>query len=331
MSINNDSQEFESSDASELMRQLDPTESASLADWLCQSLGSGSSILGSQSLIGGSLGDVSRLRVRDGKGDLRDLVLHCFRDDHRGRRATIEALRNEVAVHQLLDGRFSAMGVTTPRVIAVDYEGSVLQKPLLLCSWLPGQVIISPRDPRKWAEDLAQPLPSFHALNADSTTIHRDRVGRRKNREPLPEWSNEKSAWEAVIDSAREGIPDGEPVFKHGDYHPTNVIWEDGAITGVIDWSLSSIGPVGLDLSHCRINLVSMYGLDVADYFLEAYRKIGRAEARDDLLQARCDAVRCWFHPFLYPPWSKLGLHLTEKIIQDRLDAYAVNIASRLE
>jgi aminoglycoside phosphotransferase len=325
-----DSQEPESGGASELARQPDPIESESLAEWLCLSLGPGSSILSSLPLIGGIAGDATRLRVRDGKGGIRYLVLHCF-NDYGGREATIEALRNEVAVHHLLDECSHAIGVTTPKVIAVDYEGTVLQKPLLLCSWLPGQVIVSTSDPRKWAEDLAQPLPLFHALNTDSTTIVRDKVGRRKTPQSFPEWSHEKSAWQAVIDTAQEGIPDGEPVFKHGDYHPTNVIWQNGAITGIIDWSLSSIGPVGLDLSHTRINLVSMYGLETADCFLEAYRKIGRAETRDDVLQARCDAVRCWLHPFRYPPWSKLGLHLTDKIIQERLDAYAVNIASRLE
>lgn len=91
------------------------------------------------------------------------------------------------------------------------------------------------------------------------------------------------------------------------------------------------IGPVGIDLAHCRIGFVCMYGLTGADHFLEAYRSIGHDDSRDDQLQARCDAVQCWFDAFLYQPWFDLGMQLTEKGIRDRLDAYAVNIASRLD
>ena len=98
---------------------------------------------------------------------------------------------------------------------------------------------------------------------------------------------------DAVLSTIDEGIPEADLVFLHGDYHPTNVIWDDNNIKGVTDWSLSHVGPVGLELGHCRINLVCMYGLEVANYFLEAYRQIGHEDSRDDKLQARCDAIRC--------------------------------------
>ena len=62
------------------------------------------------------------------------------------------------------------------------------------------------------------------------------------------------------------------------------------------------------------------------DYITQVY-----PDSKDDALQARCDALRCWTFPFLYPPWSALGkTDLTEGILQKRLDEYAIDIARRL-
>ncbi|WP_081412680.1 phosphotransferase [Fictibacillus gelatini] len=30
--------------------------------------------------------------------------------------------------------------------------------------------------------------------------------------------------------------PDARNGFIHRDYHPCNVLWEDGRLTGVVDW-----------------------------------------------------------------------------------------------
>jgi aminoglycoside phosphotransferase (APT) family kinase protein len=54
--------------------------------------------------------------------------------------------------------------------------------------------------------------------------------------------------------------------FIHRDFHPWNVLW-NGAVAGVIDWSQASIGPVGMDVAHCRANLTIGFGTEAADDF----------------------------------------------------------------
>jgi len=48
---------------------------------------------------------------------------------------------------------------------------------------------------------------------------------------------------------ARRGPTDPGPTgIFHGDYQPGNILYDQGRMTGVIDWELSGIGPQGLDV-----------------------------------------------------------------------------------
>ncbi len=53
----------------------------------------------------------------------------------------------------------------------------------------------------------------------------------------------------ALADALAARIPDGGPVgIVHGDYQPGNLLFDDGRLTGIIDWELASIGAQALDL-----------------------------------------------------------------------------------
>jgi Ser/Thr protein kinase RdoA (MazF antagonist) len=44
-------------------------------------------------------------------------------------------------------------------------------------------------------------------------------------------------------------------VFLHRDYHPGNLLWNDGSLSGIVDWAFSCRGPRGVDVAHTRWNL----------------------------------------------------------------------------
>jgi aminoglycoside phosphotransferase (APT) family kinase protein len=54
------------------------------------------------------------------------------------------------------------------------------------------------------------------------------------------------AAWEAAV---RIPAWQGPPVWSHGDLHPGNVLVDNGALSGVIDWEMLSVGDPALDLS----------------------------------------------------------------------------------
>lgn len=169
----------------------------------------------------------------------------------------------EVAALALLE----RAGFPAPRVIATDPDGARCGVPSLLETRLPG------RPPAPGAADLGQLAAAAVALHRipppwpgipdfeQYTALDDARPSARTTRPEL---------WERAIAGAAAGPPPGEPaVFIHRDYHPGNTLWSGGRLTGVIDWTSASAGPVGVDLAHMRVNLV-ITGADAAG-FLAAY------------------------------------------------------------
>ncbi len=85
---------------------------------------------------------------------------------------------------------------------------------------------------------------------------------------PRPAWWRDHALWERVATAAAAGPPPAPAVLIHRDFHPDNVLWVDGRITGVVDWATASIGPAAMDVAHFRVNLATLHGPAVADTLL---------------------------------------------------------------
>ena len=73
-------------------------------------------------------------------------------------------------------------------------------------------------------------------------------------------------AAEGVASGARpargRAQPRTTPRFIHRDYHPANMLWSRGKLSGVVDWINACAGPPQVDVAHCRVNLVRLHGVD---------------------------------------------------------------------
>ena len=76
-------------------------------------------------------------------------------------------------------------------------------------------------------------------------------------------------------------MPAHERRFIHRDHHPGNVLWQRGAVSGVVDWANASVGSPDADVGHCRLNLAGTLGLGAADRFLELHRGLTDRGAYD--------------------------------------------------
>jgi hypothetical protein len=47
-------------------------------------------------------------------------------------------------------------------------------------------------------------------------------------------------------------------VLVHGDFHPGNVLWRWGTVSGVVDWQAAGTGRAVTDVAHCRVNLLTL-------------------------------------------------------------------------
>ena len=55
-------------------------------------------------------------------------------------------------------------------------------------------------------------------------------------------------------------------MLLHRDYHPGNVLFEGDAVSGVVDWVETSLGPGrSRTCAHCCANLAMLHGPDTAD------------------------------------------------------------------
>jgi aminoglycoside phosphotransferase (APT) family kinase protein len=144
---------------------------------------------------------------------------------------------------------------------------------------LPGDVVWRPADRDGFLRRLAEVLPAVHGTGvpSDPAIGPYEPYALRVTRPPS--WSARPGVWRRALDAFRGPAPEAERRFLHRDYHPGNVLWTDGAVSGIVDWVNASVGDPGVDVGHCRMNLAGALGLDAADRFLELYGGLtGRGE-----------------------------------------------------
>ena len=227
-------------------------------------------------------------------------------------------------------GLASRAAVATPELVAVDGDGSECDVPSVLMSRVSGRVQMAPRDLDGWLLQLAEVLPAIHAVEGEELgEVQRYQTWADLDALAAPEWTREPEAWAAVIALAQAPRPRVRQRFIHRDYHPMNVLWSRGRLSGVVDWTNASVGPPGNDVAWCRQNLVASRGLKAAERFREFHEVVAGEEQ--------------------HPVWDALGLieglpepgglaqlrdvgltSLTRPTLRARFDSYAVSIARRV-
>jgi hypothetical protein len=134
----------------------------------------------------------------------------------------------------------------------------------------------------------------------------------------------------------RAPLPDAPARFIHRDYHPTNVLWAGGRLSGVVDWPNACLGPAAVDVAHCRANLAQLYGTAVADHFLHTYEQAaGGMFVYDPYWDVRAIADMVLLDvaepPRVYSGWPAHGVTgLTDALILARLEAHLAGALARL-
>jgi aminoglycoside phosphotransferase (APT) family kinase protein len=174
----------------------------------------------------------------------------------------------QVIAHEAdaLQAARTVLGKLVPEPIAFDVTGAQAGHPSLLMTFLPGKPIVHNLDP----ERMAAPLVHIHEAGIPSGLPH---CGNwfDLNNVAVPKWTAAASAWTTLMAAIQGPEPEEQPGFLHRDYHPGNLLWDEGELVGIVDWPSSCCGPRGLDVAHTRGNLALVDGADAADAFLKAY------------------------------------------------------------
>ncbi len=154
----------------------------------------------------------------------------------------------------------------TPVLLGSDLVGRWSEHPTTLISWLDGEADITPTDLDGWATQLGRGLATLHATPSDRlSTLPSMFEGRGGSWDVLagPIATQIRSDWSRITASSA--------VLTHCDYWSGNVVWREGMLTGIVDWSDGARGPRGFDVGWCRLDLYLLFDERVADVFLAAY------------------------------------------------------------
>ena len=164
--------------------------------------------------------------------------------------------------------------VPVPEPIAADLDSVWFGKPCVVMSRLPGRPDVTPKHVDSWVEGLAQALGDLHQTPLDGT----------EGAVTEPPWAEILRPSAGELDSltaaavsavtARLHSLTPEHVFTHGDFHPGNVLWHRGRISGVVDWSAAQLGSRWAELAYCRTEVCLLLGPDIADRLAHAYSEI---------------------------------------------------------
>lgn len=161
-------------------------------------------------------------------------------------------------------------GLPAPELIAHDLTGAEIGDgiPAVLMSLLLGEPIAVPDLDR-----LAEAAAAIHDVDA-SDLGHEYFPWYEDEMVTPPPLATQPELWERAIDLWHTARPTYRPTLIHRDFHPGNLLWSHGRLTGIVDWAGACRGPIGCDIAHCRANLRKLATPDVADSFVRAYRSL---------------------------------------------------------
>lgn len=256
----------------------------------------------------------------------RHVVLRRFTDENWVKREPDLATREGVSLQHA-----KRAGLPVPAAIAIDARGDDCGVPATLVEKLEGAVVLEPTDQNDWLRGLAQSAAQIHRVEASGFRwkYRRYNDGARLS---VPAWSKQQAAWKTAIEIVEGVAPSYRECFIHRDYHPSNVLWQNGSVSGVVDWVNGCRGPAAIDVAWCRHNLANLHSVAVADDFLEAYIQAAGSEFTYDPYWDLMSVVELLpGPPTMYEGWRAAGVAaITNATMRERVDDYVASVVARL-
>jgi aminoglycoside phosphotransferase (APT) family kinase protein len=220
-----------------------------------------------RALTGGISSSVHALDIVDARGTRHPLVMRRYLDGEEHATVVSREASTLVALEQST--------LPTPCLVTADPSGEYAGAPALLMTRLPGRMLLTPKDPATWAEQIAATLPRIHSLAIDTDSVVNVLDARQFE---VPGWARDAAIWRDALAAAQQPPPAYEPCFVHGDYQQFNMLWSRQKLSGIVDWTSSRHGMPERDVGHCRLNFAILWGADAAEDFRLRYESIAGRE-----------------------------------------------------
>ncbi len=160
--------------------------------------------------------------------------------------------------------------VPTPDPIFLDASGDWFGVPAIVMTAVPGRPDLNPANVERWVHGAAQGLAAIHAV--DPRNAYVVKVPRWQRWRPEVELMGDQAAVVEQVLAKLYGRAESYPkVFSHDDYNPGNVLFDDGDLSGVVDWADVTVEPAQAAVAQYRHLLAIHPGGDSPDQFLSVY------------------------------------------------------------
>jgi aminoglycoside phosphotransferase (APT) family kinase protein len=214
------------------------------------------------------------------------------------------------------------LGDVVPKPVAADPTGADAGRPTLVMTYLEGETQVYGIDPTR----LVEPLTTLHTAVVTTTlpTFHHWYEPARAH---VPGWTTDTATWARVVALAAGPEPASPRSFIHRDFHPGNLLWREGVLTGIVDWAYGCVGPPAADVAHTRANLALVDGRAAADRFLAEYVGANPGYAHDPWWDAA--ELLTWDDDFSgVMAFNAFGAGLDVGLLRSRANEYARSIVA---
>jgi aminoglycoside phosphotransferase (APT) family kinase protein len=158
--------------------------------------------------------------------------------------------------------------VPAPVSLGLDADGTATGVAAHLMSRLPGSPLVEVVDAD--LDAMADLLAAIHSVRpAEPFRTFQSWAWQEKW--VVPAWTRHPDSWSRAFAMLASPAPAYEPTLLHRDFGHRNLLWQGGAISGVVDWVETSTGPAWLDAAHAASNLALAFGAGPAVAFVERW------------------------------------------------------------
>ncbi len=293
--------------------------------WVLKAIGNHATIQEISPLLGATSSALYQIRIQKDKANY-SLVLRLF-TNREWLTHHPDLAKHEAESLQLVQ----KLSISTPELVAYDESGEYGGYPAVLMSKCEGAINLHPINFFEWVAGMAHTLSQIHTLHNPSFEWTYFPYHEHESLIP-PHWSSYQQEWERAIHYVSKRNPiENERYFIHRDYHPVNLLWKNNRISAVVDWVNACLGPRGIDVGHCRLNLALLYGTEVADQFLQSYLERNDSFQYDPYWDLKGLFDTLPGPPRVYEGWLDYQVKgLTSQLMIKRLDTYLISILRRI-
>ena len=220
-------------------------------------------------LTGGVSAQVYALEVAQSSGALARVVVREHSPVESHYTAELEFLLLK-ALHSL--------DLPVPQPILFDARCTLAATPFVIMAAIPGSSVIPTGEAFEYIDEMASQLFRIHQAPIQNLPALPSRL------DPLPEvfeylptaaeWGGLKARLRALTDTGFKGAP----CLLHGDYWAQNLLWEQGRITGILDWEDAAIGDPLSDVAGASVELRYLFGREGMQRFIAAYSALSSVD-----------------------------------------------------